>query len=60
MILPVYHQKDEDPLIQQRIKDLFDDWITGIRNLILNLRSWGMASAQAARVLEWAMDNGIG
>ena len=59
MILPVYHQKDEDPLIQQRIKDLFDDWITGIRNLILNLRSWGMASAQAARVLEWAMDNGI-
>jgi len=59
MILPVYHQKDEDPMIQQRIKDLFDDWIAGIRNLILNLRSWGMASAQAARVLEWAMDNGI-
>lgn len=59
MILPVYNQ-DDDPIIKQRVKDLFDDWITGIRNLILNLRSWGMASAQAARVLEWAMDNGIG
>lgn len=59
MILPVYNQ-DDDPLIKERVKDLLDDWITGIRNLILNLRSWGMASAQAARVLEWAMDNGIG
>jgi hypothetical protein len=59
MILPVYHE-DEDPSIKKRVKDLLDDWITGIRNLILNLRSWGMASAQAARVLEWAMDNGIG
>ncbi|MFW9806172.1 MAG: hypothetical protein ACFFFK_05535 [Candidatus Thorarchaeota archaeon] len=59
MILPVYNQ-DDDPLIKERIKELLDDWITGIRNLILNLRSWGMASAQAARVLEWAMDNGIG
>jgi hypothetical protein len=58
MILPVYHE-DEDPSIKKRVKDLLDDWITGIRNLILNLRSWGMASAQAARVLEWAMDNGI-
>ncbi len=57
-ILPVYHE-DDDPVIKVRIKDLLDDWITGIRNLILNLRSWGMASAQAARVLEWAMDNGI-
>jgi len=59
MILPIYKQ-DSDPAIRQRIKDLLDDWITGIRNLILNLRSWGMASAQAARVLEWAMDNDIG
>jgi hypothetical protein len=58
MILPVYNE-DDDPIIKIRIKDLLDDWITGIRNLILNLRSWGMASAQAARVLEWAMDNGI-
>ncbi len=59
MILPIYNQ-DTDSTIRGRIKDLFDDWITGIRNLILNLRSWGMASAQASRVLEWAMDNGIG
>lgn len=58
LILPVYHE-DDDPIIKVRIKDLLDDWITGIRNLILNLRSWNMASAQAARVLEWAMDNGI-
>ena len=58
MILPVYHE-EEDPSIKLRVKDLLEDWITGIRNLILNLRSWGMASAQAARVLEWAMDNGI-
>ncbi len=58
LILPVYNQ-DDDPIIKVRIKELLDDWITGIRNLILNLRSWGMASAQAARVLEWAMDNGI-
>ena len=58
MILPIYRQ-ESDAAIKQRIKELFDDWIAGIRNLILNLRSWGMASAQAARVLEWAMDNGI-
>lgn len=58
LILPVYNQ-DDDPIIKVRIKELLDDWITGIRNLILNLRSWGMASAQAARVLEWAIDNGI-
>ncbi|MHA3962485.1 MAG: hypothetical protein AM325_003000 [Candidatus Thorarchaeota archaeon SMTZ1-45] len=59
MILPIYKQ-EKDPGIRRRIHDLFDDWITGIRNLIINLRSWGMASAQAARVLEWAMDNEIG
>lgn len=58
MILPVYHE-EEDLSIKKRVRELLDDWITGIRNLILNLRSWGMASAQAARVLEWAMDNGI-
>ena len=51
---------EDDPSIKKRVQDLLDDWIAGIRNLILNLRSWGMASAQAARVLEWAMDNGIG
>ncbi len=57
-ILPVY-KDTEDHSIKLRIKDLLEDWITGIRNLVLNLKSWGMASAQAARVLEWAMDNGI-
>jgi len=57
-ILPVY-KESEDPSIRLRIKDLLEDWITGIRNLVLNLKSWGMASAQASRVLEWAMDNGI-
>jgi hypothetical protein len=57
-ILPVYRDS-EDIAIQRRVKELLDDWITGIRNLVLNLKSWGMASAQASRVLEWAMDNGI-
>lgn len=57
-ILPIYKESD-DNAIQLRIKELLDDWITGIRNLIINLKSWGMASAQASRVLEWAMDNGI-
>ncbi len=57
-ILPVY-KESEDHAINLRIKDLLEDWITGIRNLVLNLKSWGMASAQASRVLEWAMDNGI-
>ncbi len=57
-ILPICNET-EDSGIHLRIKDLLDDWITGIRNLVLNLKSWGMASAQASRVLEWAMDNGI-
>ncbi len=57
-ILPIYKESD-DTAIQLRIKELLEDWITGIRNLVINLKSWGMASAQASRVLEWAMDNGI-
>ncbi|TFG34713.1 hypothetical protein EU527_01955 [Candidatus Thorarchaeota archaeon] len=57
-ILPIFKETD-DTAIRLRIKDLLDDWITGIRNLVLNLKTWGMASAQASRVLEWAMDNGI-
>jgi hypothetical protein len=57
-ILPIYREA-EDESLRVRIKTLLEDWITGIRNLVLNLQSWGMASAQASRVLEWAMDNGI-
>lgn len=57
-ILPIYQETD-DSAIRIRIKELLEDWITGIRNLVLNLKSWGMASAQASRVLEWAIDNGI-
>ncbi|MDH4212883.1 MAG: hypothetical protein OEV85_03085 [Candidatus Thorarchaeota archaeon] len=57
-ILPIYKETD-DSAIHLRIKELLEDWITGIRNLVINLKSWGMASAQASRVLEWAMDNGI-
>ena len=57
-ILPIL-KETEDNAIRLRIKDLLDDWIQGIRNLVLNLKTWGMASAQASRVLEWAMDNGI-
>jgi hypothetical protein len=57
-ILPIFKETD-DTAIRLRINELLDDWITGIRNLVLNLKNWGMASAQASRVLEWAMDNGI-
>jgi hypothetical protein len=57
-ILPIYRDVDDKGL-KSRIHTLLEDWITGIRNLVLNLQSWGMASAQASRVLEWAMDNGI-
>jgi hypothetical protein len=57
-ILPIYRDVDDESL-KTRIKDLLMDWITGIRNLVLNLQTWGMSSAQASRVLEWAMDNGI-
>jgi len=57
-ILPIL-KETEDTAIRLRIKELLDDWIQGIRNLVLNLKTWGMASAQASRVLEWAMDNGI-
>ncbi|RLI60120.1 MAG: hypothetical protein DRO87_00975, partial [Candidatus Thorarchaeota archaeon] len=57
-ILPIYREVEDEGL-KNRIQSLFEDWIAGIRNLVLNLQSWGMASAQASRVLEWAMDNGI-
>ncbi|MHA1769030.1 MAG: hypothetical protein ACTSV3_04175 [Candidatus Thorarchaeota archaeon] len=57
-ILPIYREVEDEGL-KNRIRSLFEDWIAGIRNLVLNLQSWGMASAQASRVLEWAMDNGI-
>jgi len=45
--------------IRSRIESVLGDWVLGIRNLVSNLRSWGMASAQASRVLEWALDNDL-
>lgn len=45
--------------IRSRIQGVLGDWVSGIRNLVSNLRTWGMASAQASRVLEWALDNDL-
>ena len=47
----------EEPSLYNRIQTLLNDWVKGIRNLVNNLQSWEMASAQAAQVLEWALDN---
>jgi hypothetical protein len=58
-LLPILQQV-EDPSLGKRIKGLLGDWVSGIRSLVAKLRTWGMASAQASRVLEWAIDNGIG
>jgi len=58
-LLPVL-QDTEDSTIAFRIRELLDDWVQGIRELVAKLQSWGMASAQAAQVLEWALDNNIG
>jgi hypothetical protein len=45
--------------IRTRIQSVLGDWVGGIRNLVTNLRTWGMSSAQASRVLEWALDNDL-
>ncbi|MGY5874471.1 MAG: hypothetical protein RTU30_01885 [Candidatus Thorarchaeota archaeon] len=57
-LLPVLEESD-DPNIQKRVRDLLRDWVIGVRKLVSNLNSWGMASSQASRVLEWALDNGL-
>jgi len=52
--------KDTDDFnIERRIHDLLNDWVKGIRQLVSKLQSWGMASAQAAQILEWALDNNL-
>jgi len=48
-----------DPLIRTRIEELLRDWVSGIRDLVDKLKIWGMSSAQAAQILEWALDNGL-
>ncbi|MFX0107755.1 MAG: hypothetical protein ACFE7R_05710 [Candidatus Hodarchaeota archaeon] len=57
-LLPTLKTVD-DVALQQRIREVLQDWMSGIRNLVANLRTWGMASAQASRVLEWAIDNDV-
>ncbi len=57
-LLPIL-QEVADPRLVKRIRELLVDWVSGIRSLVAKLKSWGMASAQASRVLEWAIDNGI-
>ncbi len=49
----------EDLSIHIRIRELLREWVHGVRELVVDLQSWGMSSAQASRVLEWAFDNGI-
>jgi hypothetical protein len=57
-LIPVMNEVD-DRNIKRRIKELLDDWVAGIKTLVLNLQSWNMSTAQAQRVLEWAIDNGL-
>ncbi|UCE09824.1 MAG: hypothetical protein JSW61_12755 [Candidatus Thorarchaeota archaeon] len=57
-LLP-FMREVEDENIKARIRTLLVDWVRGIRDLVSNLKTWGMASAQAARVLEWALDNDL-
>ncbi len=57
-LLPFMKEVNE-PGLRGRIEDVLSDWVSGIRSLIDKLMKWGMASAQASRVLEWAMDNGL-
>lgn len=56
--LPILKNSD-DSNIQRRIHSLLNDWVQGIRNLVAKLQGWGMASAQAAQILEWGLDNNI-
>ncbi len=57
-LLPILHEMTDAGLVK-RIRELLVDWVSGTRSLVAKLKTWGMASAQASRVLEWAIDNGI-
>lgn len=57
-LTPILKSTD-DIGIRSRIQSVLGDWVSGIRNLVSNLRTWGMSSAQASRVLEWALDNDL-
>jgi hypothetical protein len=57
-LLP-FSREIDDENIKNRISTLLVDWVSGIRDLVSNLNTWGMASSQAARVLEWALDNDL-
>ena len=57
-LLPILRDS-EDFNITRRIDALLNDWVKGIRSLVGKLQGWGMASSQAAQILEWALDNGI-
>lgn len=57
-LLPFYREV-EDVNIRLRIRSVLTDWVDGINDLVNNLKAWGMASSQASRVLEWALDNDL-
>ncbi len=48
-----------DVSIRARINDVLIDWVTGVNDLVVKLKTWGLSSAESARVLEWALDNGL-
>ncbi|MHA1772173.1 MAG: hypothetical protein ACTSYL_01260 [Candidatus Thorarchaeota archaeon] len=48
-----------DTSIRYRIQEVLVDWVTGIAQLVAKLKTWNMSSVEAARVLEWALDNDL-
>jgi hypothetical protein len=57
-LLPILRDS-EDTNFVSRIRDLLNDWVRGIRELITKLQVWGISSTQASQVLEWALDNNL-
>ncbi|MEM4735285.1 MAG: hypothetical protein QXS20_06145 [Candidatus Thorarchaeota archaeon] len=50
----------DDRTLHSRVVSALHSWVAGIRKLVSDLKRWGMSSAQASQVLEWALDNGMG
>ncbi|MCF2136048.1 MAG: hypothetical protein K9W43_02310 [Candidatus Thorarchaeota archaeon] len=57
-LLPLQNEV-ADSSIRHRIRKVLVDWVTGIAELVTKLKTWNMSSVEAARVLEWALDNDL-
>ncbi len=57
-LLPL-REEVSDVGLQSRIRETLIDWVSGIKELVTQLKTWGLSSVEAARVLEWALDNGL-